>query len=108
MGAYQSSDSAAHPADLPAGTAASPNKLASPTTVEMTDGRILSYDSYVQDSVGRFMPVRSTRKSKARISITPHPQRKSSISLHSHFPGRCRDLTVRSPSSAWNRKEIAV
>ena len=68
MGAFQSSNAAAHPdSDMP--TAASPGyQQMSPTKVEMEDGRVISYDSYIQHSIGRFMPARSTRRTKA----TPH------------------------------------
>ena len=83
MGAFQSAIGPATPADNTGPTltlqtstphhlrlvsvgAASPLKLTSPTTtVEMTDGRVLTFESYVQESVGRYMPARSTRKSKA-------------------------------------------
>ena len=55
--------SAAHPVEA-ASALASPS-VTSPTKVEMADGRVMSYDDYVQDSIGRFMPAKSTRRSQA-------------------------------------------
>ena len=65
MGGNQSSSASAPVNASPPATHA---QHASPTKVEMADGRVVSYDSFVQESMGRFMPARSTRKSQA---LTP-------------------------------------
>jgi hypothetical protein len=40
------------------------------TTVQMVDGREMSYDSYLQESIGRFMPAKVTRRSKASTEVS--------------------------------------
>lgn len=81
MGAVHSSSTADHPQAHAATAASADHVIASPTKVEMDDGRVMSYDSYVQHSIGRFMPAKSTRKTKAR----PHALRKSPLFAHAAF-----------------------
>jgi len=82
MGANQSSNAASAGADQ----AATQVQLhASPTKVEMADGRVLSYDSFVQDSIDRFMPAKATRKPKA---LCPFAMTQQSNLILTHFQAK--------------------
>jgi hypothetical protein len=81
MGAFHSSSTSDHPQTHAATAALANHGPASPTKVEMDDGRVMSYDSYVQHSIGRFMPAKSTRKTKARS----HALCKSPLFAHAAF-----------------------
>ena len=58
MGAQQSNSAAA------AGVGLCGSQNQPPTTVEMSDGRVVSFDEYLQQSSDRYIPVKAPRKSR--------------------------------------------